>query len=258
MVCRGNSSRYLLGVTSLVFVTLLLPIVPAMADDWPFFRGPNYNGVSTESGWTTRWPASGPKIAWKKNVGIGVSSFAVVDDRVITMGNRKDTDIVWCFEADNGRLIWQFTYPCKFDARQFEGGTASTPTIDGSFVYTLGFDGQVHCLSIEDGKVVWHKHLAQDFGGRYSSWKYSGSPLVIGDLVILDTGADGNSTLALDKTTGQKVWGTGRDLAGYSTPIPFQHFGQSGVLILKARALVAHDLASGREFWRIKWKARRT
>ena len=142
----------------------------------------------------------------------------------------------------------------KFDARQFEGGPASTPTVDGRFVYTLGYLGHVHCLNLEDGRVVWRKHLVDDFGGRYSSWKYAGSPLVTEKLVIFDTGADGNSTVALDKTTGRKIWGEGNDLAGYSTPIPFEHSGGRGVLVFKARAMVAHDLATGRELWRIDWR----
>ena len=93
-----------------------------------------------------------------------------------------------------------------------------------------------------------------DLGGRYSNWKYAGSPLVTGNLVILDTGADGNSTVALDKASGRKVWGAGQDLAGSATPVPFEHAGQRGVLVFKTRAMVAHDLAHGRELWRIDWK----
>jgi outer membrane protein assembly factor BamB len=172
------------------------------------------------------------------------------------MGNLedKDQDVVWCLDADSGKVLWKFNYPCQFDDRNFEGGTASTPTVDGSFIYTLAYDGQVHCLGLADGHKVWRAHLVDDIGGRYSSWKYAGSPLVIGDLVILDTGADGNSTVALDKASGRKVWGVGDDFAGYATPIPFEHAGPRGVLIFKARAMVAHDLQSGRELWRIDWR----
>lgn len=199
---------------------------------------------------------AGPKVAWRTDVGIGASSVVVVGDRVITMGGCKEQneEFVSCLDAQSGRVLWQFTYPSKFDARQFEGGTASTPTVDGPFVYAVGYLGQVHCLGIEDGRVVWRKHLVDDFGGRYSGWKYAGSPLVTGELVIFDTGGDGNSTVALDKTTGRKVWGVGHDLAGYATPIPFEQSGERGVLVFKARAMVAHDLASGRELWRIDWR----
>ncbi len=245
-----------LGMAWLACAGLLMAALPVAADDWPFFRGPNSSGVSVESGWTTRWPDSGPRIAWRKNVGVGVSSVVVVGGRVIAMGSRpeKDEDVVSCLDAESGRVLWRFAYASKFDARQFEGGTASTPTVDGSFVYTLGYEGQVHCLGLDDGQPVWRTHLVDEFGGRYSNWKYAGSPLVVGDLVILDTGADGNSTVALDKTTGRKVWGVGDDLAGYATPIPFEHDGRPGVLVFKARAMVAHDLATGRELWRIVWK----
>lgn len=247
-------ARQVVGLWAYGLVLILA--TPAVADDWPFFRGPNYSGVSAELGWTADWPASGPRAAWRAEVGVGASSVVTVGNRVITMGAReeKDEDVVWCFNADSGEVLWQFTYPSKFDARQFEGGPAATPTIAGSFVYTLGYLGQLHCLDIRDGRVVWRKHLVQDFGGRYSSWKYAGSPLVVGEMVILDTGADGNSTVALDKNSGRKIWGVGDDLAGYATPIPLRHAGQRGVLVFKARAMVAHDLATGRELLRIVWK----
>jgi len=234
---------------------LILAVVAA-ADDWLSFRGPHYNGVSAETGWMSEWPAAGPKVAWWTDVGIGASSVAVAEGRVITMGSRKEQneELVWCLDAHSGRVLGQFSYPSQFDARQFEGGPASTPTVDGSFVYTLGYLGQVHCLNLEDGRVEWRKHLVDDFGGRHSSWKYAGSPLVTEELVIFDTGADGNSTVALDKTTGRKVWGAGNDLAGYSTPVPFEHSDGHGVLVFKARAMVAHDLVTGRELWRIDWR----
>ncbi len=243
------------AVVAICLIVAVL-VAPAVSDDWPFFRGPNYSGVSQESGWTTDWPEPGPEVAWQTNVGIGVSSVVVVGDRVVTMGSlkEKNEDVVSCLDAETGRVLWKFNYPSKFDARLFEGGSASTPTIDGPFVYTLGYEGQIHCLNLSDGKPVWHRHLVDDFGGRHSSWKYSGSPLVTDELVILDTGADGNSTVALDKKTGEKVWGTGNDLAGYSTPIPFDNAGKSAALVFKARAMVAHDLASGNELWRIAWK----
>ena len=235
---------------------LLILTGPAAADDWPFFRGPYCNGVSAETGWTSRWPAAGPKVAWRTDVGIGASSVVVTGDRIITMGScrEKNEEIVWCLDAHSGRPLWQFSYPAQFDARQFEGGSASTPTIDGHLVYTLGYLGHIHCLNLEDGRIEWRKHLVDDFGGRYSSWKYAGSPLVTEELVIFDTGADGSSTVALDKKTGRKIWGVGNDLAGYSTPIPFEHPGGRGVLVFKARAMVAHDLATGRELWRIDWR----
>jgi outer membrane protein assembly factor BamB len=255
---RVRAAKSILSGRSMILqicVALIL-VSSAVADDWPFFRGPGYNGASGETGWTCQWPEAGPKIVWRADVGIGASSVVVVGDRLVTMGSRKEEneESVWCLDAHSGETVWKFKYAAEFDARQFEGGPASTPTIDAGLVYTLGYLGDVHCLNLKDGHVVWRKHLVNDFGGRYSSWKYAGSPLVIDGLVIFDTGGDGNSTVALDKKTGEKVWGSANDLAGYSTPIPFEQDGVRGVLVFKARAMVAHDLADGRELWRIEWR----
>ncbi len=254
---RVNESylaRPRMAVRTCVFILIFAG--SAVADDWRFFRGPNGNGVSTESGWTWQWSASGPKVVWRKEVGTGASSVAVAGNRLVTMGSSEELneEYVWCLDADSGKTLWKFSYPAKFDARQFEGGPASTPTIDDGFVYTLGYLGHVHCLNLVDGKVEWGKHLVDDFGGRHSSWKYAGSPLVTEGVVIFDTGGDGNSTVAINKTSGRKVWGAGSDLAGYATPVPFEHSGESGILVFKARAMVAHELATGQEMWRIDWR----
>ena len=98
--------------------------------------------------------------------------------------------------------------------------------------------------------------MVDDFGGRRSSWDYAGSPLVADNLLVLETGSDGDSTIALDKTTGEKVWGQGDELAGYSSPIPFDYFDAPAVLVFKARAMVAYEQAAGNELWRISWKTK--
>jgi outer membrane protein assembly factor BamB len=244
------------SVGACVFVAFVLLVDPAAADDWPFFRGPYCTGVSTEVNWASVWPEAGPEIVWSAEAGTGASSVVVAKNQVVTMGSRREPDeeIVWCFDASSGDVLWSVSYAAKFDARQFEGGPAATPTIDNGRVYALGYLGDLHCLNLSDGRVLWRRHLVNDLGGRYSSWKYASSPLVMENLVILDTGADGNSTVALDKASGQRVWGAGTDLAGYSTPIPFTHSGRRGVLVFKARAMVAHDLATGEELWRIDWR----
>lgn len=224
----------------------------ASADDWPFFRGPNYNGVSAETGWNAKFGSS-PKVAWKKNVGKGASGFVVVGNRAITMGNRNNEDVVSCFNPDDGSELWAFKYPCRFASRSFEGGTASTPTVDGESVYTLSYDGQINCIKLSDGKSVWKKNAVREYSGKPPSWKYAGSPLVMGNLVIFDIGGSGNSTLALDKATGKKVWGSGSEQAGYATPIPFKIGKSRGVLVFKGKQLIALNAANGQKLWSMDW-----
>ena len=225
-----------------------------MGEDWPFFRGPDHNGVSSETGWQVDWPESGPRVAWEAEAGVGAASVTVAGNRAVTMGSREDLDVITCYEAETGNVLWKYPYACKFDARMFEGGTASTPTIAEGNIYTLSYNGQFHCLDLETGKVVWKTNLVDEHGGRLPQWAFSGSPLVQGDLVIIDNGGDGTSTLALDRKTGEQQWAVGKDTAGYASPIPFAQDDRNGVLVFKGKHMVAYDIKNGKEQWRIPWE----
>jgi outer membrane protein assembly factor BamB len=227
----------------------------AEAVDWPFYRGPNQDGTTSESNWQAKWPDQSPLILWRKQVGVGASGVVTQGDRAVTMGNADNRDVVVCLDAATGETRWAFDYASEYEERMFEGGTASTPTINNDRVITLSYQGLVHCLSLDTGRLIWRRHLVEDFGGRPARWKYSGSPLVVGGMVIFDTGARRSSTLALDEGTGDKIWASGSDDAGYSTPIPLRREGaEAAVLVFKAEHLVAHRLGDGKELWRIPWE----
>jgi outer membrane protein assembly factor BamB len=84
------------------------------AADWPRYRGSNYNGISTESGWFGKWANGSPKELWKRNVGIGFSSISVADGRVYTVGSdgkkKGGKDTVYCFDAATGAEVWKYSY----------------------------------------------------------------------------------------------------------------------------------------------------
>ena len=142
----------------------------AEAVDWPQWRGTNRDGVSSEEISPASWGKDGPKQLWKKEIGTGVSSVAVEAGRLYTMGNNDNTDVVFCLDAATGTEIWQHTYPQSLALRQFEGGPAGTPTVDGDKVYTLSHEGDLFCLAASDGKVLWRKNLPKDFDGSRPRW----------------------------------------------------------------------------------------
>src|SRR5215475_14244039 len=78
--------------------------------DWPCFRGPNHNGISTE---VINWPKGGPKKVWKINVGIRHSAVSVGGYRAYTMGNRKATDTVFSLDVARRKIVWKQSYPCN-------------------------------------------------------------------------------------------------------------------------------------------------
>lgn len=222
--------------------------------DWPNWRGPSYDGVSTETAWRTDWSNRQPRVLWKKDVGTGASTVSVVGDRLYTMGNQSNRDIVWCLDAATGKVIWQQRYDCPLARRQFEGGPGATPTVSDGKVYTLSHDGQLHCFDADSGKPIWSVNIVADFGGKRPRWGYAGSPLVIGNRVIVDTGSRRASTLALDKNTGKQVWASGDQPAGYAAPVLLKINGKDQVVVFKAKQLVGLDPASGRQIWSVPWE----
>ena len=224
------------------------------AADWPNWRGPDHNGISTETGWLREWPAAGPKVLWKAPLGTGFSSFAVVDGRVFTMGNADDEESVICLDEKAGTELWRHTYPEPIAPKLYEGGPNATPTVDGSRVFTLSRSGKLFCLDAKSGTVNWSKDLVEEFGievPKRNHWGLSGSPLVQGDLVIVNAGRAG---MAFEKSSGKLVWETGKDAAAYATPVPMTLGDRKVILVFAAKELVALDPATGRQLWSYPWE----
>ncbi len=220
-----------------------------IAEDWNCWRGSNRNGISREVDWSDAWPEAGPKLLWKTQVGIGFSSMVVSGGRLWTIGNSDDTDSVFCFDAMTGNLIWQHRYSCPLDDRFFEGGPTSTPTIDGSSVFVLSRTGDILSLSTQTGDVQWSKNLPSDLGVDVPGWGFAGSPLVLGDQLILSVGQSG---MALNKSDGEIVWQSEGE-AGYMTPLPVKSQAGQSIVIASGKFYHAVDAETGSVQWRHRW-----
>ena len=225
---------------------------------WHQWRGPNRNGISTKQGWLSIWPEEGPKELWKISVGMGYSSVAVSNGRVYTMGNLEKTDTVYCLDANTGDVIWKHPYRCVTESGGHPG-PASTPTVDGKYVYTLSREGHLFCLNA-DSEVIWDKHVKEDFGAKSPQWDFASSPLVLGKMIIVDVGM----TLALDTSTGTLIWKT-KDYGdawddikshggGYSSPFAFQLNGSQRLAVFNSSGLVILNPENGQELLLHPWK----
>ena len=172
--------------TFLPVVFIIAIHLGVMADDWPQWRGPQRNGISTEKGWTDQWPKDGPPILWKASVGLGFSSCVVGSGRVYTMGHADNTDTVFCFDADSGRQIWKHSYPADLGDKFYEGGTTGTPTIDGDRVFSLSKWGDLFCFEAATGKIVWSRNIPKDTEAPIPTWGFSGAPTVFENLLLLN------------------------------------------------------------------------
>ncbi len=224
------------------------------AGDWPRWRGPELNGISKETGWSTAWPATGPPQLWRASVGTGFSSVSVAQGRLFTLGNKNETDTVYCLDAGTGKEVWRHSYQCPLDAKYYEGGPGATPTVDGEKVYTLSKRGHLFSFAAASGKVAWQKNVAEELGVKKPEWGFASSPVVHGNLLILNMGTAGT---AVDKLTGKVVWKTGTDLASYASAIPFTaEQGADAFAIFSGKALFGVLAGDGKELWRHPWSTR--
>jgi len=223
----------------------------ANAADWYRWRGPDLNGISQETGWLSQWPAGGPKQLWKTSVGIGFSSVAVSKGRAYTMGHADNADTVYCFEAKTGTPVWKFSYTTKLDPKYYEGGPSATPTVDGDRVYTFSKRGLLLCLDAAKGSVFWSNNVMESLKADMPSWGFASSVLIEGDTAFVNAGGAGT---AFDKKTGKVLWSSGKEAAGYSTPVPFDAGGERVLALCLKQDVAAVRMKDGKELWRHPWK----
>jgi len=249
--CRTIRYYFLIAAFGLGLSVAMSYYGAAEGADWPNFRGPNHNGISNETGWSATWPEKGPKILWQKSIGTGFCSIAVSNGRAYTMGNIKDNDILYCFEADTGREVWKKSYPCPLFKKDHEGGPAATPTVNGDSVYTFSKNGDAIRFKTETGQIVWHKNLTKELRIEQPTWYFAGSPFVIDNLIILNAGTAG---IALNKADGSVVWTNGNGPCGYATAVSFTMDNKKCVAIFGSRDIFGLVAATGEQVCQFPWK----
>ncbi|MQA30344.1 MAG: PQQ-binding-like beta-propeller repeat protein [Luteitalea sp.] len=228
--------------------------------DWPQWRGPDRSGISRESTLLTQWPAAGPPVVWSAtNLGAGYGSISVSGERVFVQGMRNRQSTVTSLNRADGRVVWQKAVGAA--ASNDRGpGPRSTPSVDGDRLYVLTENGDLACLRVTEGSVVWQRNVLKEFGGRNIPWLISESPLVDGARVIVSPGGRNAGMVALDKMSGATVWTTKElsDEAGYASPIVADVQGVRTVMTMTAEAGVGVRAADGKLMWRYRQAANNT
>ena len=228
---------------------------PSAGVDWPQFRGPQQNGVSGEKGLLRSWPESGPKVLWKKPIGSGFSTVAVVGDALYTMAVEGESEMAYRLRAADGEVVWRVPVGPVFP-EIFGNGPRSTPTVEGDVVYMLSAAGRLHALKTQDGSRLWEMDLVKELGSSTPDRGFAPSPLVDGDLLLLEAGGtEGRAVVALDKKTGKVRWSALNGAAGYTTPLAVTIDGvRQYVFVRSAEGDVVSLLPDGKVHWQYSWK----
>ena len=245
----------------------------ASAEDWPQWQGPDRTAHSKETGLLKEWPKDGPPLAWRVgDLGGGFSAPSIVGGRLFGMSNRGSDEVVWALSETNGKEVWSTRLGPAYRGQGMQQGSegpGATPTVDGERLYVVGDAGNLVCLNVRDGTIVWQKNFVTDFGGTAPTWAYRESPLIDGAKVICTPGSNKAMLVALDKLTGNTLWQTqmpdspGGDSSGrggrggrgggpgaaYSSAIAIDFEGQRQYVQFTAKAVIGVAASDGKLLW---------
>ncbi|HOQ03958.1 MAG TPA: PQQ-like beta-propeller repeat protein [Anaerohalosphaeraceae bacterium] len=231
-----------------------------MKKNWPVFRGPQGAGICPFDKIPTEWDGvSGKNIRWKVPVDLpGHNSPIVWENRIFLTGADAKRQEVYCFNAEDGTLLWTGQVPLAPADQREEmtimkdtGYAASTAAVNGVFVAAIFADGQAACFDF-DGQRQWVRSL----GVPSSAYGYASSLTVYENRLIIQFDQDyepGRSKLiALDIATGQTLWERERPVPNsWTSPTVVDWNGQMQILTSGSPWLIAYDAAEGRELWRL-------
>jgi outer membrane protein assembly factor BamB len=222
--------------------------------DFPQFMGPDRTGMLPAARLDRDWKQHPPHELWRRPVGLGWSSFAVVGDFAFTQEQRGEHECVVCYQLTSGDEIWIHSDPVNFTSSLGGPGPRATPTVDGSQLFSVGATGVLNCLDAMSGRRIWSVDILKDNHAENLAHGVCDSPLVLEDRVLVcPTGADGPSLVAYDRNSGDRLWSAGRHGASYSSPMVAKLAGVPQILLYDTAGVTAHDYHSGQPLWHFDW-----
>jgi outer membrane protein assembly factor BamB len=229
----------------------------APADEWPQWRGPNRDGVWREDGLVEKFADKQLKVRWRVPISSGYSGPTVADGRVLVTDrviDPKQIERVHAFDWQTGKKLWTHQYDCTYDKVGYTAGPRASVTLDDGRAYSLGSMGHLFCLDAATGNVLWSKDCFTQYKIRMPIWGIASSPLVDGDLVIVQIGGEGACLVAFDKRTGLEKWRALDDNASYSAPIIVEQAGKRVMICWTGDNVVGMNPSSGEVYWEHPFK----
>ena len=221
---------------------------------FPQFLGPERSGVLTGIPLRCDWDRSPPKTVWRQPIGLGWSAFAVSGQHAVTQEQRREDELIACYELQTGHALWAHTNRVRFSETLGGDGPRATPTLHQGCVYAMGATGILDCLEEATGKLIWSRDVLGENHLSNLSWGKSCSPLLAQDLVVVTGGEQREKTLlAYEAATGKPVWQAGRDRASYCSPLLASVCGQEQIVMVNGHSVTGHDLRNGEILWEYPW-----
>lgn len=218
--------------------------------DWPRWRGANHDATALERGVLDFDTGQGLKLVWKKPLGSGYSSISIADGRAFTMFSDKTNDYAIAFDAGSGEELWRFEIGETYKGHDgSHDGPISTPLVANERVYGLGPNGELFALDVATGSKLWLTHLVADQQAKAPFYGFATSPILEGDVLVVETGGEGRTISGFNKDTGERLWSTGSDTVNYQSPIALDVDGETHLLCVGDKYIYGLEPQTGKLLW---------
>jgi outer membrane protein assembly factor BamB len=241
------------------FFILLCTVTLGLGADWVQYLGSAGDNSSPEQ-IRTNWTEQLPKVVWRKAVGQGFSSVAVSGGKAVTLerraANGDDREFCVARNANTGDELWatnldaaRYTNLSGYDDQM--DGPRSTPTIEGDRVYVFTAWLKLSCLNAATGSVIWQRDFPAELGSSNIAWENAASPLLVGDLIYVNSNASKQRLMAIRKSDGTTAWGGQDDAMTHASPVYARIADTPQVIFLTRQGLVSVTPDTGNVLWRL-------
>lgn len=229
---------------SLIAVALLT--APVLAGDWPQILGPRRNGQADKETLPDKLEPGKLKPLWTARVGSGYAGPVVVGQRVIVFHRLGDNEVVEALDAGGGKGQWRALSPASYRGGiDADLGPRCVPLVSQNSVFAYGAGGDLVCVALDSGKVLWRRELAADYDADEGYFGAGSSPIVAGGKLLVNVGGKNAGLVALDPVTGKTQWQATKEVASYSSPTLAKIAGKEQAIFLTRLNCVAVDPATG-------------
>jgi len=240
-------------------------MTPLRAEDWPQWRGPDRTGHVPKGASIPSTLPTQPKTVWKLEIGAGLASPVIAAGVVFYFDCQEKKETLHAIDAKDAHELWRAAVDDTFEDEQGPSGPRCTPVVDGDRVYAQSGKGELQCLSVADGRRLWHVNFTNDFGAAFlgedtpvpgaAEHGYTGAPMVVGDsLIACAGGTNGAGVVCFDKRTGKILWKSQNDRAAYSAPVTATVAGVQQAICFTVEGLIGLSVQDGSLLWRVPIK----
>ena len=249
--------KYSLGVV----IVVLLSFAIVNAENWPQWRGPALNGVSSEKNLPVKWTTE-ENVVWKVAMpGLSGSTPIVWRDRIFLNIADGENLALWAVDRSKGDVLWKKPLGAGNVKMRKHNMSSPSPVTDGRNVYVITGTGILAAFDFS-GKQLWTRDIQKEYGNFGLNWGYASSPLLFEDSLYVQV-LHGMKTdepsyvMRVDKKSGKTLWKVDRPTAAirespdsYTTPALLRHGKNIEIVISGGDCVTGHDPATGKELWR--------